>query len=88
MLHKTAFANALAVVSGSLYLVCVFWVMSARDNFMGMMNSWAHGLDVSALPAKTPDFGQILVGLVTFVLVSWLVGYAFGATYNYFAAKK
>ena len=82
-----ATANALAVVAGALYLICAVWTLISRSSFMGVMNTWAHGIELSALPAKTLDIGTLLIGFVTFVLAAWVTGYAFAYTYNYFVKK-
>ena len=82
-----ATANALAVVAGALYLICAVWTLISRSSFMGVMNTWAHGIELSALPAKTLDLGTLLIGFVTFVLAAWVTGYAFAYTYNYFVKK-
>ena len=82
-----ATANALAVVAGGLYLVCAVWTLISRSSYMGVMNTWAHGIELSALPAKTLDIGTLLIGFVTFVLAAWVTGYAFAYTYNYFVKK-
>ncbi|OGE44245.1 hypothetical protein A3A45_00435 [Candidatus Daviesbacteria bacterium RIFCSPLOWO2_01_FULL_36_8] len=87
MHNPKATANALAVVGGGLYLICAIWTLFSRSSFMGVMGSWAHSIDVNALPQKTPDFGLLLIGFITFVLVAWVTGYAFAVTYNYFAGK-
>lgn len=83
-----ATAHALAVVGGALYLICAVWTFVSRSSYMGMMSTWEHGIDVSALPAKTPDSAALVTGFVTFVLVAWVSGYCFAHCYNYFAAKK
>lgn len=80
-----ATANALAVVAGALYFICAAWTLLSRTSYMGVMNTWVHGLDLSSLPAKTPDLGTLLVGFVSFVVVAWLTGYTFAVTYNNFA---
>lgn len=82
-----ATANALAVVGGALYLICAVWVLVARSSYMGVMNTWVHGIDMSALPTKTLDSGTLVTGFVTFVLVAWVTGYFFAYSYNYFAKK-
>ena len=82
-----ATANALAVVAGGLYLVCAVWTLISRSSYMGVMNTWAHGIELSALPAKPLDIGTLLIGFVTFVLAAWVTGYAFAYTYNYFVKK-
>ena len=80
-------ANALAVVGGALYLICAGWVMLTRDGFMGFFSTWTHSIDLAALPAKTPDLGSVIVGLITFTVTAWLTGYAFALAYNYFEKK-
>lgn len=85
--NPKATANALAVIAGVLYLICAVWTLISRNSYMGVMNTWVHGIELSALPAKNLDFGTLLIGFVTFVLASWVTGYAFAYTYNYFAKK-
>lgn len=87
-LDPKASGNALAIVGGVLYLVCAVWVLSARNSYMGVMNSWMHGFDFQTLPVKTLDFGTLIVGLVTFVLTAWIVGYGFALVYNRLARTQ
>ncbi|OGY29880.1 MAG: hypothetical protein A3F33_02540 [Candidatus Woykebacteria bacterium RIFCSPHIGHO2_12_FULL_43_10] len=84
---QKATANALAVVGGGLYTLCATWTLLARDSFMGVMNTWAHGIELSTLPSKSPDFGTLFIGLATFVVAAWVTGYAFAVVYNNFAKK-
>lgn len=86
--NPMASANALASVGAILYVICAGWVLLSRSSFMGMMNTWAHGVNMGALPFKTPDVGTILIGLLTFTVVAWLTGYAFALLYNYFLGKR
>lgn len=82
-----ATANALVVVGGGLYIICAAWILLSRDSFMGVINTWVHGIDLSALPSKTPDLGTLLMGLLTFVISAWLTGYVFAVVYNNFVRK-
>lgn len=75
-------ANALTVVGSGLYVICVAWTSFSRNSFMGVMNTWTHGIELSALPSKTPDFGSLTIGLITFAAATWLTGYAFAVVYN------
>lgn len=83
-----ATANALALVGAALYIVCAAWVLVSKDSFMGVMNTWAHSIDLGAVPSKMPTFGEIVVGLITFTAAAWVSGYAFAKAYNYFLSKK
>ena len=88
MHNPKATANALAVVGGVLYIICAIWTMVSKESYLRMMSTWAHSLDMNALPQKTPDFGTLVIGLVTFIIAAWVVGYAFAVCYNYFAKNK
>lgn len=87
MHNPKATANALAVVGGVLYIICTIWTLISKESFLGLMGTWAHSLDMNSLPQKTPDFGTLIIGFVTFTLAVWVVGYAFAICYNYFAKK-
>lgn len=88
MHNPKATANALAVVGGVLYIICAAWTLISKESFMGLMGSWAHSIDVNALPQKTSDFGALTIGFVTFTIVAWVTGFCFAHCYNYFAKKK
>lgn len=86
--NPTATANALAVVGGALYAICALWTLVSQSSYMGVMNTWAHGLNLLALPAKVPNFSDLAIGFISFTVVAWLVGFAFATLYNIFAGKK
>lgn len=88
MHNPKATANALAIVGGALYIICAIWTMVSKGSYLGLMNTWTHGLDLSLLPQKTPGFGALVIGLVSFVIVAWVTGYVFAECYNYFAKRK
>lgn len=83
--NPKATANALAVIGGTLYIICAIWTMVSKESYLGLMSTWTHSLDINALPQKTPDFGTLVIGFVTFLITAWVTGYAFSACYNYFA---
>lgn len=85
--HPAATANALAVVSGALYVVCAAWVSFSRPTFMGMMGTWFHGINYQAIPYAPMMFTGIATGFLTFVIAAWLVGYAFAWMYNWFLSR-
>lgn len=85
--NPKATANALAFVGGVSYILCAVWTLLSKASFMRLMSTWVHGIDMSALPQKTPDFGTLILGFITFVIAVWITGYAFAVSYNYFAKK-
>ena len=87
MHNPKATAHALASVGGLLYIVCALWVVLSPTSFLSLMTLWAHSIDVEALPLKTSDFGGLVLGFITFVVVAWLAGYVFARLYNSFAGR-
>lgn len=88
MHNPKATANALALVGAGSYVICAVWVMVARDSFMGVFTTWTHSVNLAALPAKIPDVGSVITGLITFTLAAWVAGYAFAVAYNYYNKKS
>ncbi len=83
----TATANALALVAGAWYILCVLWVVVSKGSYMGVMSTWFHGVDFNALPPSTPSLGSITIGLITFIGFAWISGYMFAVAYNQFERR-
>lgn len=79
-LNTMALANALAVLGAVYYLICYFVVLLAPDLFKAVYQSWAHGIDISAIWSPRGD--NFFFGLVTFTVAAWVSGYAFAWVYN------
>lgn len=79
-----ATANALALVGGAWYVLCVLWVIVFKSSYMGIIGSWFHGVDFNALPTTTLTTSSVLTGLVSFVAFAWVSGYFFAVSYNKF----
>lgn len=88
MKHEpNATANATAVTVGAIYVVCALAVVLLPDLAMTVAQSWFHGLDLSKISAFNVSLGSFILGLVTSVAGSWLIGYIFANAYNYFNKK-
>jgi len=88
MKHEpNAVANALGVTIGVIYIVCAGAVILLPDISMTVAQSWFHGLDLSKISGFTVNPGSFILGLVTSVGGSWLVGFLFATVYNYFLKK-
>lgn len=85
-----ATANAAAVTVAILYVACRVLVLLVPDLFLEITRTWFHGIDISKIAATTSagDLGSFVLGLVTSVAASWVVGYIFAKTYNYFLKAK
>ena len=76
-------ANALAVTMGSIYVACALLVAVFPAFFRTVATSWFHGWNMELLWTGAPR-GNFILGLVSSMVGSWLVGYLFAWTYNKF----
>lgn len=84
MLKPTAFANAVAILSGLFYVVFSILKLGAPAAFAYLFNTQFFGADVARLvPEMT--FGTFLATLVVFLVLGWIFGYVFAWLYNRFA---
>ena len=88
MKHEpNATAKALAVTTAVIYVVCAAAVVLLPDLTMSVAQSWFHGLDLSRISVFNVTWGSFIQGLITATAGTWLVGYLFASTYNYFLEK-
>ncbi len=80
-LNEQAFANASAILTGLVYLVCSLLVALFPEFFRIVGQSWFHGVDLSLIWTGTPR-GNFVLGFITAVVGTWLTGWAFAWVYN------
>ena len=85
-MKEQEFANALAAVTGIVYVVCSLSVALFPGFSKVVGQSWFHGIDFGLIWTGSPR-GNFLVGFVTAVIGTWLVGWAFAWVYNQFSKK-
>jgi hypothetical protein len=85
MLKSTAFANALAIVGGLLYLVFYLIGLAAPSVFELVFNAQFLGADVASLIPAGFSLGDALVALLVVVITGWIGGYLLAWFYNRFA---
>ena len=78
-----ATANALAVTMGFLYVACALLVAVLPEFFRSVASSWFHGWNMELLWTGVPRQNFVL-GLVSAMAVSWIIGWVFAITYNKF----
>ncbi len=78
-----ATANAMAITVGFIYVACALLVALFPELFKAVASSWFHGMDLAAIWTGAPR-GNFVLGLVSAMGGSWLVGYIFAWTYNRF----
>ena len=86
-LDSVRLAHTSAVVTAVFYAICWFLISSMPGFYMGMMRSWIHGVDITALPRTMMSPGLGLYGLVTMTAVAWITGYVFASVYNALGKK-
>jgi hypothetical protein len=75
---KMKIANASALAMAVIWLICSIGVWLLPDFSMKITNSWMHGMDVGGVMGMwSLTWSNFLVGGVSAVLASWLVGYIF-----------
>jgi hypothetical protein len=80
-------ANASAVTIALIYVVCALAVVLFPSLAMSTAQSWFHGLDLSKIATFNVTPASFIQGLISSTLGTWIVGYFFAKTYNYFAKK-
>jgi hypothetical protein len=88
-LAVVALASAAAIVAAVAYVVCLAVSLVAPDLLMGILQTWAHSIQVAPLRAEAVAFqpGSALVGLVTFSGFVWLTTAATAWLYNTFRLR-
>lgn len=80
-LNEVAWANASAIITGIVYVVCAASVAIFPDISKNVALSWFHGMDLGAIWTGAPR-GNFLLGLLTAMGGTWLVGWGFAWLYN------
>ncbi|MEK7495188.1 MAG: DUF5676 family membrane protein [Patescibacteria group bacterium] len=82
--NPTVTANAVAVTTVIVYVVCRFLVALFPELFLNIARSWFHGIDIGKIASFDLSTSSFILGLVSSSLTAWLVGYLFAKLYNYF----
>lgn len=81
--NVVATANATAITVGFIYVACALLLTVTPDFFKSVAQSWFHVWNLDPLWTGAPRSNFIL-GLISAMVGSWLVGYIFAWTYNRF----
>lgn len=77
-------ANAAAVTTAIVFIVCRFLVALFPELFLNIAQSWFHGIQLTQISELNLSLGSFILGLVTSTIGAWLIGYLFAKLYNYF----
>ncbi len=84
-LNQMALANALGAVGAVYYIGCYLVATVAPDLYKTIAQSWFHMMDLSSIWKSAP--GNLILGLISFTVVSWVSGWILAFAYNSFAKK-
>jgi len=73
---------AFGITTGVVYVVCAFFVLLWRDASVRFFNVWVHGLDLTKIAGGSVTVTSFLMGLITIMIASYLIGLLFGWSYN------
>ena len=82
-----ATANAAAVTVAIVFIVCHIGIALFPDLAMTIAQSWFHGIQLTQISELNLSLGSFVLGLTTSTIGTWLVGYLFASSYNYFVKK-
>ena len=85
-LNEKALANGMGTFGGVYYLGCYLAASLFPGLYKTVAASWLHMLDLSTSWKSAPS--GLVMGLVSFTLVSWLSGLAIAKFYKYFVRSK
>lgn len=83
-----AIANALALTMAILWVLCGVVVLLLPDLSMTVVNSWMHGLDMRTMGEWNIMPGSFILGGLTAVGSSWVVGWIFGWSWDKVNGRK
>ena len=87
MIKPIVLANVLATVVGAGYILCRLVAAIAPEFLFNVGQSWFHTVNLAPLRATGPMSTQMFVlGLVTSVVVSWIVTYVTAELYERWAS--
>lgn len=83
MLSTKVVSLSLAITGGVIFIICAVLVSIFPVGAIKVFNTWMHGLDLTPIISTKPiSVTDIVIGLVSIMIVSAVVGVIFTAIYN------
>lgn len=79
-----ALPNALAVTTGIIYVACRVLVGLFPEVSFAVAQSWFHGIGLSKLDTGNLTLTSFVFGLVSSMVLAWVVGFVFVKIYKLF----
>lgn len=77
-------ANALAVTTTIIYVICRVLVGLFPDVSFIIAQSWFHGIELSKLDSWNLTMSSFVLGLISSTISAWVIGYIFAKVYKLF----
>lgn len=72
----------LAIVAGIVSLVCLLFVIIAKDFTINLFEAIFHGIDLSKITADNVTIGSAVIGFVEVIVIGFILGWLFAIIYN------
>lgn len=82
MKQQFAIANALAITTAVIYILCRVLVGLFPDASFTIAQSWFHGIEINQLGTWNLTFGSFALGLISATITTWIMGYIFTKVYT------
>lgn len=87
-LTKELLANAFALTTGILWVLCSAFVWVLPGFSMIVTKWWVHGMQVENLGQFNLNITNFILGGVTLIISAWVTGYVFGSSLKFFEKKR
>ncbi|NOY15206.1 MAG: hypothetical protein GXP43_03235 [bacterium] len=84
---KMIWANALALTTAVIWVVCSLFVVVFPGVSMLLMGWWMHGATMEGMMAFRVGVNDFLLGGVSLTISAWLTGFVLGWSLEYFEKR-
>nr|MBI4156608.1 hypothetical protein [Candidatus Woesearchaeota archaeon] len=81
-LNVNATGLALSITSGIVYIICAIISWISPRTLIGFANYLEHSIDLTSVAIKSLNLGNVIIGLIIILIISYLVGVIFALLYN------
>lgn len=83
MLNTKVVSLSFALTAVLFNLLCALFAYLSPITFLALINTWAHGTDLTKIAASGPPTAAgFLIGIISIFIVSFFAGAVFSIIYN------
>lgn len=87
-LNKTTLANAFALTTCILWILCSAFVWVFPKLSVTITEAWMHGFSLASVVIFNPTLNNFILGGVTLVASAWISGYLLGWSLEFLRKRK